>query len=75
MALGGMLARMSVAVDLSRRLTRTSDAVAWAWLVPVKDLLQAALWVAAFTGNRIEWRGESYRVRADGSLISLSRRT
>src|SRR5207244_3557069 len=38
------------------------------WLVPVKDLLQAALWLLAFLGNRIEWRGQRLRLRRDGTL-------
>jgi hypothetical protein len=40
----------------------------YAWLVPVKDLLQAVIWLLAFLGNRIEWRGERMRVRRDGTL-------
>ena len=38
-------------------------------LVPVKDLLQVALWLLAFAGNRIEWRGERMRLRRDGTLV------
>ena len=41
----------------------------FAWLVPVKDLLQAALWLLAFLGNRIEWRGARMRLRRDGTLV------
>jgi hypothetical protein len=40
--------------------------------VPVKDLLPAALWLLAFTGSRIEWRGEIYRLRRDGTLEKIS---
>ena len=47
----------------------------YAWLVPVKDLLQAAIWLLAFAGNRIEWRGESLRLRRDGTLERLNRPT
>ena len=39
------------------------------WLVPIKDLLQAAIWLLAFMGNRIEWRGERMRLRRDGTLV------
>jgi hypothetical protein len=31
--------------------------------------MQAAVWLLAFTGNRIEWRGERYRLRRDGRLV------
>jgi hypothetical protein len=38
------------------------------WLVPVKDLLQVAIWFSAFTGNRIEWAGQKMKLRPDGDL-------
>ncbi len=43
----------------------------YAWLIPVKDLLQAALWLLAFLGNRVEWRGQRMRLRRDGILEPL----
>ena len=43
----------------------------YAWLIPVKDLLQAALWLLAFLGNHIEWRGQRMRLRPDGTLEPL----
>jgi hypothetical protein len=62
-------ARVLVADDLQRRLTPSHARLSNFWLVPVKDLLQAALWVGAFAGNHIEWRGERYRLRRDGTLM------
>ena len=38
------------------------------WLVPVKDLLQAAIWFCAFAGNTVEWRGRKMKLRRDGTL-------
>jgi ceramide glucosyltransferase len=35
----------------------------------IKDLLQLGVWVTAFTGNRITWRGRHFRVQSDGKLI------
>jgi ceramide glucosyltransferase len=71
-AFGALLfvfARILFAWDLQWRLTR-SNAHAWDfWLVPIKDLLQVALWAGAFLGNRVEWRGERYRLRRDGTLL------
>jgi ceramide glucosyltransferase len=62
------LIRLLVADDLQRRLTPSRPRLCNFWLVPVKDLLQAALWVGAFFGRHIEWRGERYRLRRDGRL-------
>jgi ceramide glucosyltransferase len=36
--------------------------------VPIKDLLNAAVWLMAFLGNTVEWRGRRYRVRRGGLL-------
>jgi ceramide glucosyltransferase len=67
-----VLVRILTARDLQRRLSQSSG-VRWsyAWLVPVKDLLQAAIWLLAFLGNRIEWRGRRMRLRRDGTLAPV----
>ncbi|MCX8092174.1 MAG: glycosyltransferase [Verrucomicrobiae bacterium] len=67
------LTRVLTACDLQRRLTRRPVTPTNAWWVPLKDLLQVALWLCAFAGNRIEWRGEWYRVCPDGRLEPLAR--
>jgi hypothetical protein len=71
------------ALDFQRRLSQDpSDHVAqppsqapgrYAWLIPLKDLLQAVMWLLAFLGNRIEWRGQRLRLRRDGTLERLNR--
>jgi ceramide glucosyltransferase len=42
------------------------------WLAPIKDLLQLAIWVLAFTGNRIQWRGREFQVQPNGKLVPLN---
>ena len=39
------------------------------WMPPFKDLLQVAIWLGAFLGNTVEWRGERLRLRSDGTLV------
>ena len=68
------LARMIVACNLQKRLTRSSEGTRYFWLVPLKDLLQGAIWLCAFVGNRIEWRGQVYRLRRDGTLVKTGDR-
>jgi ceramide glucosyltransferase len=72
---GGLfiLARMSVASNLQRRLTQSTSHRHYFWLVPVKDLLQAAIWLCSFLGNRIEWRGQIFKLRRNGTLEKISR--
>ncbi len=63
--------RVLTAMDLERRMTQRWGHVLYSWLVPVKDLLQAAIWFMAFTGDRIEWRGVQMRMRRDGTLARI----
>jgi ceramide glucosyltransferase len=68
-ALGCLLVRMIAALDLQQRLTQARPRLSDAALAPLKDLLQTAIWLLAFLGNRIEWRGEKMRLRRDGTLV------
>ncbi|MGD1087507.1 MAG: glycosyltransferase [Verrucomicrobiota bacterium] len=63
-----LLIRIALAQNLQRRFTPERNLVSPFWLVPIKDLLQAALWFSAFTGNEIEWRGQWMKLRRDGTL-------
>ena len=38
------------------------------WLVPLRDLLHFAVWLAAFTSNRIKWRGQEFVLRGGQML-------
>lgn len=40
----------------------------WLWLLPARDLLAAAIWLAGLVGNRVEWRGRAFRIERDGRL-------
>jgi ceramide glucosyltransferase len=64
-----LLARVFVSIDLQTRLTRASIHPSKCWVPLLKDILQSAIWFAAFAGNRIEWRGTRMRLRPDGTLV------
>ncbi len=68
-ALALLLLRIVIAQNLQRRFLPARDNPAPPWLVPVKDLLQAAVWMGAFLGNTVEWRGQKMRLRRDGTLV------
>ena len=40
------------------------------WLFALRDLLSFAVYLAAFAGNRIEWRGNRLRLKSDGAMAS-----
>ena len=62
------LVRVVTALNLEQRLTQGRTLFAQGWLVPAKDLLQTAIWLLAFLGNHVEWRGRQMRLRRDGTL-------
>jgi ceramide glucosyltransferase len=63
-----LLIRIVLAQNLQRRFTPERNLVSPFWPVPVKDLLQAAIWFCAFAGNTVEWRGRKMKLRRDGTL-------
>ena len=64
------LGRIWAVIDLQQRLTRSGKHFVFCWVALIKDLLQVAIWMLAFAGNRIEWRGQRMRLRRDGTLIN-----
>lgn len=69
--IGGVCVAMRIlaACHLQYRLTRSLDSAAYFWLVPIKDLVQVAIWLCAFAGSSIEWRGQVFQLRPDGTLV------
>jgi ceramide glucosyltransferase len=41
------------------------------WLVPLRDLLSFAVFIASFLGNRVTWRDTTFRIAADGRLATI----
>jgi ceramide glucosyltransferase len=65
------LLRIILAQNLQRRFTPDRKLISPFWLVPVKDLLAVALWLGAFLGSTIEWRGRKMNLRRDGTLEAI----
>ena len=43
------------------------------WLVPARDLVSFAIFVASYFGRGISWKGRSYRLASDGTLTANRR--
>ena len=67
------LARVLTAMRQESRLTCSHSHWAFFWLVPIKDLLNVALWALAVLGKTVEWRGQRYRVQRGGRLVKIPR--
>lgn len=63
------LARTGTALNLQQLLTGKPTHAGEFWLVPAKDLMQTGVWLMAFLGNRVDWRGRKMRLRRDGTLV------
>jgi ceramide glucosyltransferase len=65
--------RMLAGLDLKRRIEWTGGRAAFDWpgapVILLKDILQTAVWLLAFTGNKIEWRGRGMTLRGDGTIV------
>ncbi len=67
-----ILVRIALAQSLQCHFAQSSRKIAPFWLVPMKDLLQTAVWAAAFCGNTVEWRGQKMRLRRNGDLEAIA---
>jgi ceramide glucosyltransferase len=62
--------RFSAATVCGYRVLQDGQVVRDMWLIPVRDFVALAIWIASFGGNRIEWRGLHFRLR-DGKLQKM----
>ncbi len=60
--------RMFAALKIEEKLTGKESHYPYFWMIPVKDLLNVAIWACAFFGNEVEWRGERFTVLLGGKL-------
>ena len=65
--------RFTVAAIFSRILVRDRLLPKWSWLLPLRDLLAFFIWLSAFLGNSVRWRGEGFKVSGDGRLEMIKK--
>jgi ceramide glucosyltransferase len=63
-----LLLRVLTAMANHARLTGETQRATEAIFAPIKDLLQFAVWLCAYTGNKVTWRGQTFRVKRGGEL-------
>lgn len=54
--------RLSLATTVGVRILRDPQVLTSLWLLPLRDILSMALWIAGFAGNTIVWRGQHFIV-------------
>lgn len=68
-AAAALVVRIATAYDLHRLLAQRSPGLGTVIMPLLKDILQVAIWICAFMGNSILWRGERMRLKSDGTLV------
>jgi ceramide glucosyltransferase len=65
----GILARLILHFHVAARFAGPRGT---SWLVPLRDALSLGVWAASFVGGRVNWRGQCFSVRHDGSLVAIN---
>ena len=66
-----LVLRLAVSVSVGWVILRDGQVLRYAWLIPVRDLIAVAVWIASLGGHTVIWRGERFRVK-DGKLTRRS---
>jgi ceramide glucosyltransferase len=61
--------RLGVAWFLAANCLKDRSIGRLLWLVPIRDLLGTAFWIAGFFGNTVEWRGRRFHVGPGGRIL------
>jgi ceramide glucosyltransferase len=64
--LAALACRRALQIQVDRVLGRS---LGGPWWGPIRDVLSFAVFVASFWSGAVSWRGRSYRVRRDGTLV------
>jgi ceramide glucosyltransferase len=62
-----------LALHVAHRSSDVTSVFRDLWLLPVRDLVIACVWIQAFSASRITWRGQDYDVGPDGRMRRSAR--
>ena len=71
LALLTVIMRITVALVVGRGVLKDRYVLPWLWLVPMRDLVAVAVWIASFAGHTVKWRGTSFTLK-DGKLAKVT---
>ncbi len=63
-----LLLRLSMTAAVYRHVIRSRRWLRWLFLLPLKDISAFIIWAWSFAGNKVFWRGSSYRVGKSGKM-------
>jgi ceramide glucosyltransferase len=67
-----VLLRLAVALVVGKVVLKDRELLRHLWLLPLRDLVAVAVWLASFAGHTVVWRGDRFRLR-EGKLEGVDR--
>ena len=71
-AIPALALRTAAGIRVATGVLEDRTVVRRASLIPIRDLLGSAVWLAGLFGRTVEWRGLTLRLRSDGRIQSNS---
>jgi ceramide glucosyltransferase len=65
-----LLLRTALGFVVCRSVLQDEEGVERLWLLPLRDVIAAAVWIASFTGHAVTWRGDRFQLK-NGRLIRI----
>jgi ceramide glucosyltransferase len=66
-----LLLRLAVALVVGRAVLQDQQLLKHLWLLPLRDLVAVAVWVASFAGHTVTWRGDRFHLK-NGRLTRIA---
>jgi ceramide glucosyltransferase len=63
-----LLLRLGVGFVVGKAVLRDRRLLRQLWLLPLRDVVAVAIWIASFAGHTVTWRGERFELRG-GKLV------
>jgi ceramide glucosyltransferase len=63
--------RLAMAVTIGRAVLHDRQLLNMLWLLPLRDLIAVAVWLASFAGRTVTWRGDRFELK-NGKLIRIA---
>lgn len=58
-----LLLRVAVALVVGVNVLKDHEVPKYVWLIPLRDLVAVAVWIASLRGHVVTWRGDRFRLR------------
>jgi len=67
-----LVLRLAVAFAVGSVILQDRQVLKSVWLIPLRDLIAVAVWVASLAGHTVTWRGDNFHLK-DGKLTRIPR--